>query len=359
MQAKLHPHQHGECQHPWVQSLICHAGAFFGGGSMMATRLMPCRTGCEPCLRKYAGRWAFRTRDEIDRGARARFVTLTDRFEVTPRQFYSALRTYERLIRDKEARRAKAEGRAPTKLRRVAVIERGENGTRRIHGHAIYIEDGPPIPRAFYKERSRENPKGCWLHGWVKTKLIRETPLKAARYLTKYLLKNPERFPGGRRLAASPFWGPGKPVFRAVRSGPGPDTTSATVGAWNPPEGGSALGPFHQWSLPSYALLTKPQASPESANGATGPPGPSIDGLRDFICEAEKQQLTVRIIPSNELPPEMGPERPPRYPTWDGSPVSAASRWGRYREHAIQPGRDATRRTRVKRGHTLRDHLTA
>lgn len=306
LQAKLHPKQHGDCQKPWTQNIRAHWGGLFSVGRwIMAERTQPCRTGCEPCLKRYAARWAYRIGEEIERGDRARFVTLKFRNFVNRDQAYAALRSYERLLRDKEARRAKAQGRKPTLIRRVAVMERGEQGTKRLHLHGIYVEHGPPIPRALYKERDREHPKGCWLHGFVSTKLIQQTPLKAARYLGKYLTKNPERFPGGRRLVASPFWGPGKPIDRATK--PWSEKRWARFHASLQPaqEAKAAEAASDKLGLPSCALLSEPRPSADSAQGQTGPPDPSDEWVKSLICGWGEKGYDIRLLTPDEIPPEI------------------------------------------------------
>lgn len=310
MQAKLHPAQHKDCERPWLQHLRATiGGSLFGAGQRfaLADRTMPCRTGCKPCLKRYGHRWAFRTQEELERADRARLVTFTSRYEVTPRQFYAELRNFERRVRDKEARKAKREGREPTIFRRIAVMERGEHGTKRVHGHVLYAEHGPPIPRRFYKDRSQENPAGCWLLGWVKTNIVHNDPLKAARYLTKYLTKGNGvvPFPGGRRLAASPFWGPGKPIYRAARSTTREGSPAQAQRRIAAEAARAHRDPTQEGALPSCALLTKPLATPGECTSQTGPPKPPDDWVKSLICGWGESGYSIRLLSPDEIPPEI------------------------------------------------------
>jgi hypothetical protein len=185
------------------------------------------------------------------------------------------------------------------------VIERGEKGTKRLHLHVIYCEHGPPLPRRFYKDRSYQHPQGCWLHGWCKTNVIRNTPLKAARYLTKYLMKDPERFPGGRRLAASPFWGPGQPRHRAAKPWTDKQRQRFHASLAADQAADAAKAAAQPGSLPSCALLSEPPTSSEKCTEANRPTGPPNDWIDSIICGWGDNCTVTRLVPPSEIPPKI------------------------------------------------------
>jgi hypothetical protein len=171
---------------------------------------------CKACLSAFYQHWHERTLEEMARCTRAMMLTLTfaGKYGPTTARAWTEVRNYIRRLRLYAERRG-----IRTDLRFMYVLQRGENGTKRLHVHMIMCENGDPLPDDAYNFASDEFPRGQWHAGWCKVEPVRMAHMeKAAGYVLRYCLREhidierdaAETLPGGRRLAASPFWGPGR-----------------------------------------------------------------------------------------------------------------------------------------------------
>lgn len=267
---------------------------------------------CMKCRKANMAHWSYRTEQELARASRARLITLTYEYQANTQRLYKEVRDYIRRLRHVADHIGKRDGHPATKLRPFFVIERGSRSTQRLHIHMIMAEYGHPIPRRYYIQRRRQrqrdgswrNTDGRWLAGFVDTHLISGDPRDAAHYVVKYLAKQNglARLPGGRRISAAPFWGPGHGEFRAAVSKveEGTPADGAALAAQREAERERAVvGPTLP---PSYAIWLKSRPADGEHNAPQGPPQHPFQTLAALWPEGPAY---ARLIPFDEIPPEI------------------------------------------------------
>lgn len=295
-----------------------------------------CRT-CAECLQAFLAHWILRSIAEFSRAKRSRMIHLSfapraydangREKQWTPLQVHGEVRRYIRRIRERNPGKP---------FRYCWTIERGEQATRRLHVHMLVAEYGDAaIQRRDWKHRERQNPRGLWFAGNVKTKLITETPQRAARYCLKYALKDAgqERLPGGRRIGASDNWGRDVPIDAKRQTWGRLATALDTPGAlaaWvktqhdlltgGKPHGGpppqqrgtKTTHPVGDRTAPTCAIYNQdPGASagrdrPKHPNrGARPPPSASVAMATGIAHLFGGGAHNVRLIGPEEIPPEI------------------------------------------------------
>lgn len=313
-------HFHGSCAMPVEIHLTSNFVSWDRSMIQRFTNLITARCRkCEPCRKAFYWHWHQRTMLEIARATRSLLVTLT--FETAPDtlKVYSEARNYLRRLR----LWADRHGYEGTKLRMLFVIQRGDRGTRRLHIHMLLCEIGVPLPDDVYNNPLRAdkdgNPyvNGQWYGGHADVRPITRDPARAAGYVLRYCLRDAigkrrvtdderdrcETLPGGRRLSASTFWGPGKPQHpRAAFTGNvytarqwvtdlvKPHTNMACDDPLAPGRGEQELTASPPTNCPSCALAIKSQEHPE-------PRGPPLTTVKDWL-----EAIKAAFAPSNTHP---------------------------------------------------------
>jgi hypothetical protein len=255
---------------------------------------------------------------EVTQCDRAMMLTLTfaGQYGPTTNRAYRAVRDYIRRVRLWVDRHHSG----PTKLRFVYVLQRGENGSKRLHAHMILCETGTPIPDDVYNFASNEYPRGQWHAGFAKVEPIdMRRAERACGYVLRYCLREhidldrdgAETLPGGRRLAASPYWG-----HRGIGTMPtGATMAQQSMTDWiaanrldtPKPQHTNVLDDArtvleqtasHGGNCPSCALAFKSQ---EQKPGATGPPHP----LKRLAEHIGGPGAAFRMLRCDEIPPEI------------------------------------------------------
>jgi hypothetical protein len=339
----------GSCENPWCvemsgRNLRCYDPHMT---PVHAVIDVACRN-CQPCRQYFYHRWHERSVEEMTRANRCLLNTLTFAEAVNTAKAYAEVRHYMRRVRRTYERAARRQGKPVPRLRYLLVIQRGERGEKRVHVHMVVCISGAfladPRPghaqrgrqelaeaikwrmtrtekekrlkpedvgqwtadnarhftaeavaeREWFNNHSLEYPTGRWEAGFAKILPVIDNIEQAAGYVLRYCLRDAvkadgaETLPGGRKLSASTFWGPGVPrspadtapidwpvpeartqslrEWLAAALGLGADTGSAAnvapASAGEAPSGGAEVGgPTCAWDIKS-----------SHAKGARGPP---------------------------------------------------------------------------------------
>lgn len=324
-------HFHGSCARPVEIHLVANFASWDGAMRERLINLITARCRkCEPCRKAFYWHWHQRTMLEMARATRSLLVTLTFATEPTTDQVYYETRNYVRRAR----LWAERNGYENTKLRMLFVIQRGDQGSQRLHVHMLICELGVPLPDDVYnnplatdRQGKVQYPRGQWFAGWASVRPITHDPPRAAGYVLRYCLRDAvqrdpdaetgaETLPGGRRLAASTFWGPGKPVL--AHKAP-PTERCYTARQWvadltaphrnlacedplapgrgDPEQTARALS-----NCPSCALAIKSQ---EHANQRGPPDTPLPEWLTAISLAFGETNATMRVLDPDEIPPEV------------------------------------------------------
>jgi hypothetical protein len=260
-----------------------------------------CRT-CAGCLEHTRMSWTARTKAELLYAiGRGWFLTLTlaDALgrQPTITQFYRELRNFFRMLRHDGHH-----------FRYVAIAERGTDPafSMRLHLHVILVETTK-------KHITKRELEARW-PGNSKPKLVTD-PKRQAAYVFKYMSKTlgAERFEA-KRVIASPHWG------NPERSEPLKPTTtlqeaSRWVGNladfWKPravligTEGGEGPPQLHTpdatGTVPTCAVHIK---APTATRPEKSTDPPEMD-FAECIKQLGMPGCTVRILPFDEIPPEI------------------------------------------------------